>query len=259
MLIYVGLGPREYGDLPIPVIGRRGWEFQAVLEGAITPMYAEGPDFPGRRKLWLFPPELAHGWSAEKNSRAEIVVFHYLSIPEPLLSLARKSPAPLSMSLDADRCRRLRALAAKAAHYWKTPSPAMMICHEEALMELSLLVYEDVAKDGKAGAGETQAWHTVQRALQFVAENMRDNPSQEELAREAGTSPATLRRLFHEVLQASPKQIIDQMRFQRAVHLMADPGAKLETIGELCGFQSASAFSRAFKTHFGCSPKEWRG
>ncbi|MFM8716248.1 MAG: helix-turn-helix transcriptional regulator [Spartobacteria bacterium] len=78
------------------------------------------------------------------------------------------------------------------------------------------------------------------------------------MARATGVSTAHLRRLFHQVLHASPNQIMDQMRFQRAMQLMSDPAIKLESVGEQCGFGSASAFSRAFKTKFGCAPQVWR-
>jgi two-component system response regulator YesN len=52
---------------------------------------------------------------------------------------------------------------------------------------------------------------------------------------------------------------MDQLRFERARQLMSDPEIKLEEVAERCGYQSASAFSRAFKTMFGCGPSAWRG
>ena len=259
MLIYVSTGLRRYGDTPITIHARRGWEFQAVLRGSIAPVGPEGPELLARKKLWLFSPSQPHGWTAEKDREAEVAVFHFLSVPEPLLSLAVKTPEPLSVNLDDAGCQRLRLLARKASRYWESPSPAMMICHEQALMELSLLVYEADSGLNAPHAPESPAWRTVQRAMEIFAENMHDNPSQEWLARKVGASPAHLRRLFHEVLQNSPKHLLDQMRFQRAMQMMADPDNKLESIGEACGFGSASTFSRAFKMRYGCSPQAWRG
>lgn len=259
MLIYVGRGPRRYGELPVALHERRGWEFQAVLRGAIAPMLPEGPDFPRQKRLWLFPPHHRHGWVAEKGREAEVVVFHFLSLPAPLRTMVERVALPLDMALDDDACRSLRALAHKVTHYWNHPSPAMMMCNEQALMELSLLVYESLSEDDAAPGADRSGWFVVQRAMQIFAENMPENLSQDVLARRVGVSVAHLRRLFHEVLHLSPKQMLDQIRFQRATQLMADPGAKLESVGEQCGFGSASAFSRAFRHHFGCSPQAWRG
>jgi len=259
MLIYVGCGFRRYADVPVSCYARQGWEFQAVLRGSITPVYPDGPDLPGRKKLWLFPPGHFHGWTAGKNTAAEIAVIHSLSVPEPLPGLLGRNAAPLEVSLTEADCRRLRTCVRQAWHYWKHPGPATMICHEQALMELSLLVWESAAQPGVVSAPERSAWRTVQEAMAIFAENLSANPSQEELARRVNVSSSHLRRLFHEVLQSSPKRVLDQLRFQRAIQLMADPEAKLEAIGEACGFHSASAFSRAFKTRFGCSPQAWRG
>lgn len=259
MLIYVGRGARRYGDLPVAIHERRGWEFQAVLRGSIAPMLPEGPDFSRQRRLWLFPPLHRHGWIAEKGGEAEVVVFHFLSLPAPLRTMVERVRLPLDIALNDEACRRLRSIACRVAHYWENPSPAMMMCNEQALMELSLLVYESQSEENAHPGEERSGWFVVQRAMQVFAENMRDNLGQDDLAQRVGVSPSHLRRLFHEVVHLSPKQILDQLRFQRATQLMADPGTKLEFVGEQCGFGSASAFSRAFRHHFGCSPQAWRG
>ncbi|MBN8708649.1 MAG: helix-turn-helix transcriptional regulator [Verrucomicrobia bacterium] len=258
MLIYVGRGVRRYGESPVALHQRRGWEFQAVLRGAIAPMLPEGPDFSPKKRLWLFPPLHQHGWIAGKGSEAEVVVFHFLSLPAPLKTMVERIALPLDIALDDEACRRLRDLAGRVAYYWSNPSPAMMMCNEQALMELSLLVYESLSKDEAPPAADRSGWFVVQRAMQVFAENLPENLSQEDLARRVGVSASHLRRLFHEVLHLSPKQMLDQMRFQRATQLMADPATKLESVGEQCGFGSASAFSRAFRHHFGCSPQAWR-
>ena len=133
----------------------------------------------------------------------------------------------------------------------------MMICYEHALMALSLIVCEAFAsRAGDAYASYPQS--RVNAAIIWYAERMAENPAFPEVARAVGVSTAHLRRLFHEVLQTSPNQIMDQLRFQRAMLLMSDPAMKLEAVGYQCGFASASAFSRAFKTKFGCSPQSWR-
>jgi transcriptional regulator GlxA family with amidase domain len=98
----------------------------------------------------------------------------------------------------------------------------------------------------------------VNAAIVWYAKRMEENPAFPEIARAVGVSAPHLRRLFHQVLHASPNRIMDQMRFQRAMQLMSDPAIKLESVGEQCGFGSASAFSRAFKMKFGCAPQVWR-
>lgn len=256
MLIYLGTGVRRYGEKPVPVFRRRGWEFQAVLQGKISLHLPEHILPAQARRLWIFPPDHPHGWAGLKRQSAHVAVFHFLSVPE-LVQRVVGSKGYLEITLNAATTARLRLLAAHAERYWNHPAPGMMICYEHILMELSLLVCEDNTSRTRQ-AGENSAQKRVDAALQWFSARMEENPGLPEIARATGSSPAHLRRLFHEVLDTSPKHILDQMRFQRAMQLMSDVEMKLETISERCGFGSASAFSRAFKDKFGCSPESWR-
>lgn len=132
-----------------------------------------------------------------------------------------------------------------------------MLCLEHILLELSLLVYE--ARRDSAPDSSTVADRRVGEALSWFSERIPDNPSQEDVASAVNVSPAHLRRLFHQVLQTPPKRAFDELRFQRAVELMSDPAVKLSTVSVACGFESQSAFSRAFKAKFGRAPESWRG
>jgi len=256
MLCYLGTGLRRYGENPTVVCKRPYWEFQAVLSGSIGMVLEEGPELLHSHRLWLAAPGHAHGWTGEPGKVAEVVVFHFLSIPEPIKQRCRQNKS-LEIPLTAAQCNRLRKLARAIGNSWQTPRPEMILHHEHILLELSLLVCE-AKPEALPDSGSSQR-KRVHTALAWFHLNMESNPSQEEIAGAAGTSSSHLRRLFHEVMQASPKKILDQLRFQRAMHLMTDPETKLSAVSEACGFESPSAFSRAFKKKFGCSPDKWRG
>ena len=256
MLIYLGTGERRYGEKPLPPHQRRPWEFQVVLRGKIGVLLPEGAQPLAPARLWIFPPERAHGWIGEKGKAAQVAVFHFVSVPE-LLSRLLPSKGYFEIELNRQNLRKIRELASEVERYWNRPAPGMMICYEHTLMALSLIVCEAFA----SRAEESPASYPKSRvnaAIAWYAERMAENPPFPDVARTIGVSTAHLRRLFHEVLQASPSQIIDQLRFQRAMQLMSDPAMKIETVGYQCGFASASAFSRAFKMKFGCSPQSWR-
>ena len=189
----------------------------------------------------------------EKGRAAEVAVFHFPSAPE-LLTRLLNPKGFLEIALNRRNIHQIRELASKVQRYWNRPAPGMMICYEHVLMALSL-----VACDASQSE-EATSYHQsrVNAAILWFAKRMEDNPAFPEMARAAGVSTAHLRRLFHQVLHASPNQIMDQMRFQRAMQLMSDPAMKLESVADCCGFGSASAFSRAFKSQFGFSPQSWR-
>ena len=255
MLCYLASGARSYAEKPVRAYRRPYWEFQAVLSGRIA-MKDDRKNAPlHRSRLWLSAPGHLHGWTGEAGRPAEIVVFHFLRIPEPL---AKKIPekACVDISLSAAQAGRLRHLAAGVEESLQRPGPEMLLRHEHALLELSLFIFE---ADHSHGETQDAARVRVQKALDWFAGHLETNPGLDEVARAAGSSSSHLRRHFHEVLEAPPKKIFDQIRFHRAMQMMADPDMKLSTVCEACGFESPSAFSRAFKAKFGVSPDHWRG
>jgi AraC family transcriptional regulator len=256
MLIYLGTGERRYGENPLGVQRRRAWEFQAVLKGRIGVVLPEGAQPLLAERLWIFPPGHLHGWVGEKSRPAQVAVFHFLAVPEPLKQLIGPRGF-IETELNRRDLREIHSLAQSVTRYWRNPMPGMTICYERALMSLSLLTFENSGARLHSGPASHHQ-DRVNAAIQWYAERMETNPSFQDIAAAAAVSPAHLRRLFHEVLQASPNQIMDQLRFQRAMQLMADPGVKLEEVSYRCGFSCASAFSRAFKIKFGCSPQSWR-
>lgn len=255
MLSYIGTGERRYGEHPVAALRRNRWEFQAVLSGRIGLLLPEGPDILRAARLWVASPESTHGWVGERGRPSEIAVFHFPYVPEPLARLIPRA-GRLDVPLSPGQCRRLRELGRQARRFEANPSGGMMICHEHILFELSLLAYERAAP--AVGGGPAGSKDAVTAALRWFEEHMAENPGLEKISRIAGVSPAHLRRLFHETFHVSPKQVLDQIRFRRATKMMADSDVKLASVAEACGFGSPSAFSRAFRAKFDCSPESWR-
>jgi len=78
-----------------------------------------------------------------------------------------------------------------------------------------------------------------------------------ELARALGYSRSGLYRKLEEVGEASPAQILQRMRLDRAAQLLAEGTGSVSRIGFQCGFRTVSHFSRAFKAQFGVSPSQY--
>lgn len=238
---------------------RNFWEFQAVLDGEIGMLLPAGPDILYSKSLWVFPPQHEHGWVGNPHKDAEVAVFHFHSVPPVVENYCNGSEQEfLRIPLGRSQRNRLRELADQADRYRQTPGAGSMICAQHILSELSLMVYEDCVQKQHPST-QDHAQHCVERAMQWYSNHMEENPDQEAVARAAAVSVSHLRRLFHDVMERSPRQVMDQLKFDRATELMSDPEIKLIEVAEACGFQSASAFSRAFKTFFGCNPATWRG
>ena len=82
--------------------------------------------------------------------------------------------------------------------------------------------------------------------------------SLEELARAAGTSRSVLAERFQQLVGSSPMQYLTQWRMLLAANMLARSNAPLARIAEDVGYQTDTAFSRAFRREYGAPPAAWR-
>jgi AraC-like DNA-binding protein len=80
----------------------------------------------------------------------------------------------------------------------------------------------------------------------------------EELAREAHTSRSVLAERFQHLVGNSPMQYLTQWRMLLAANLLRRSNAPLARIAEDVGYQTDTAFSRAFRREYGAPPAAWR-
>ena len=78
------------------------------------------------------------------------------------------------------------------------------------------------------------------------------------LAREAHTSRSVLAERFQHLVGSSPMQYLTQWRMLLAANLLTRSNAPLARIAEDVGYQTDTAFSRAFRREFGSPPATWR-
>jgi AraC-like DNA-binding protein len=80
----------------------------------------------------------------------------------------------------------------------------------------------------------------------------------EELAHVAGTSRSVLAERFSQLVGQAPMQYLAQWRMLLAANLLAQSNAPLVRIAEEVGYQTDTAFSRAFRREYGMPPAAWR-
>ena len=80
----------------------------------------------------------------------------------------------------------------------------------------------------------------------------------EELSRLAGTSRSVLAERFPQVVGQAPMQHLAQWRMLLATNLLVRSNAPLARIAEEVGYQTDTAFSRAFRREYGIPPAAWR-
>lgn len=92
----------------------------------------------------------------------------------------------------------------------------------------------------------------------IILNNLYSNLSINEFAYLSGMSLSTFKRMFKKVFKDSPKKYIAKMKLEKASKLLASKEYRISDIAYDCGFETISTFNRAFKTHFGKSPSEYR-
>ena len=80
----------------------------------------------------------------------------------------------------------------------------------------------------------------------------------DELATHANASRASLVRLFRKTAQVSPLAFLTELRLELARHKLSESARPIAAIAAEVGYQSESAFSRAFQLRYGMRPGEAR-
>jgi transcriptional regulator GlxA family with amidase domain len=99
---------------------------------------------------------------------------------------------------------------------------------------------------------------TVDRALALMQETIEAPLSIPALARRLGCTQKTLEARMSAALQATPQAAYRRVRLVRARQLAMDTDVSVSEIAQRCGYENASAMTRAFRGEFGVTPRDMR-
>jgi AraC-like DNA-binding protein len=129
---------------------------------------------------------------------------------------------------------------------------------EVLFIEVLRLYMNEHAGEGRTGWLAGVGDRIVGAALNALHKDPARAWTLEELARTAGTSRSVLAERFQELVGSSPMQYLTQWRMLLASNLLTRSNAPLSRIAEEVGYQTDTAFSRAFRREFGAPPATWR-
>ena len=98
----------------------------------------------------------------------------------------------------------------------------------------------------------------VQKMINWVEENLTQQPALLKMSREVGYSPGYSSSQFHAVTGRTLKNYIAARRLCRAAFDVRDTDKRILDIALEYGFSSQQAFTRAFACAYGCTPAAYR-
>ena len=128
----------------------------------------------------------------------------------------------------------------------------------EVLFIEVLRLYMNEAADGRVGWLAGVRDRIVGAALNSLHKEPARAWTLEDLAHAAGTSRSVLAERFQHLVGSSPMQYLTQWRMLLAANLLIRCNAPLAHIAQDVGYQTDTAFSRAFRREYGTPPATWR-
>ncbi|MFN0173849.1 MAG: helix-turn-helix domain-containing protein [Saprospiraceae bacterium] len=95
----------------------------------------------------------------------------------------------------------------------------------------------------------------MQHVRELLEQNLSDPPSLARLARLAGTNEFALKKNFKEIFGVPVFKFLQQLRLDKAHQLFNSTDMQVGEVAMEVGYDSVSAFSRAFKDRFGVQPQ----
>ena len=126
----------------------------------------------------------------------------------------------------------------------------------EIRRELSCRVYEIFTLLIKGlGSGETDKLGEI---IDFMMQNMRSNLTLADIEERFHIERHSLSRMIRQQRNASPMKLLRVFRLEYSSRLLKTTTSTVSEIAFLCGFSSASVYSRIFRKYYGLSPQVYR-
>ena len=102
------------------------------------------------------------------------------------------------------------------------------------------------------------AWEAIQKAVNYIEENLQEEISTEMLAEMVSLSPFYFQRLFKRLVNKSVQEYVKLRRLSKAITQLHADDQRILDVALTYGFSSHANFTRAFKETYGITPEEYK-
>jgi AraC-like DNA-binding protein len=230
---------------------RPGVPFCLASDLTLTPVDA--------RAIFPFP---LNGRIASCNGGGDCLLVggNFVLTGKPADILLAELPPIVHIQKDSDKTA-IRWSLERLREELRDPQPGgVLVAQQLAYMMLVQALRLHLAEDLTGGVGWLFALSDKQMSAAITC--MHDEPAHdwtvEELGQRAGMSRSTFALRFKETVGVSPMEYPTRWRMLLAAHRMANTSDSISEIAQSLGYESASAFTKAFKKIMGCSPRRYR-
>lgn len=223
----------------------------------------------GEGELLLVPPNMLHG---AYPGNFELLRYDALVFSPVMLGAGSgdrctgecirplvKGSVRMSVCIrrDAAAYEELAALAARIFSCVRDNSPRSDLLLKSELLRLIWILEEsgELLPETKDAEGETE---TIRPALEYMAQNFREDITVEQLAGLVHLSKSHFMRCFRKAVGIGAIEHLSQLRIRAACEALCDGTEQIADIAFACGYSNLSNFNRQFLKRVGCSPKEYR-
>lgn len=98
----------------------------------------------------------------------------------------------------------------------------------------------------------------IKEAINYIEQNFQNSITIEDIAAVCGINRSYFGKIFRNSIGSSPQQFLMNYRMVKATELLKLTSLSIAEISTAVGYENQLHFSRAFKTIYGISPREWR-
>jgi DNA-binding response OmpR family regulator len=117
---------------------------------------------------------------------------------------------------------------------------------------------DEAVGDARSASVTKREQRMFNQAVAILNRQLTEPPSGSELAHSVGTNQQRLTRIFREQLGMSAYEYLQQLRLERGRGLLRDTDLQVQLIADRVGYRNAGDFTRAFRRHFGVTPRQYR-
>ena len=207
-----------------------------------------------RQGFLIFPGQITT-YIADQNLPWEYVWIEFdgLRVKEALDLTELSVNTPVYHSHSKDLREQLMNEMLYIVHHAKE-SPFHLIGH----LYLFLDYLTQSAKSKKLVQSSKMSDYYIKEAINYIEQNFQNNITIEDIAAVCGINRSYFGKIFRNSIGRSPQEFLMNYRMVKATELLKLTSLSIAEIGSAVGYENQLHFSRAFKTIYGVSPREWR-